>query len=60
MKLIIITGMPGAGKSEVANAYHNAGRPVIIMGDSVREEVQRRGLQANPENTKQVMLELRE
>ncbi|UCE10388.1 MAG: AAA family ATPase [Candidatus Thorarchaeota archaeon] len=59
MKLVIITGMPGAGKSEVASAYQNVGKPVIVMGDSVRDEVQRQGLQANPENTRQVMLELR-
>lgn len=59
MKLVIITGMPGAGKSEVANAFHTIGRPVIVMGDAVREEVERRGLQADPKNTKQVMLDLR-
>ncbi|MHA2360535.1 MAG: AAA family ATPase, partial [Candidatus Thorarchaeota archaeon] len=38
MKLIIITGMPGAGKSEIADAFRDAGHPVIVMGDVVREE----------------------
>ena len=52
--------MPGAGKSEVANAFRNAGYPLIIMGDVIREETRNRGLEANPENTKKVMLELRE
>ena len=52
--------MPGAGKSEVANAFHNAGFPLIIMGDVIREETRNRGLEANPENTKKVMLDLRE
>jgi dephospho-CoA kinase len=52
--------MPGAGKSEVANAFHNANIPLIIMGDVIREETRNRGLEANPENTKKVMLELRE
>jgi dephospho-CoA kinase len=30
------------------------------MGDVIREETRNRGLEANPENTKKVMLELRE
>jgi len=44
LKIIIITGMPGAGKSEVANAFHNAGFPLIIMGDVIREETRLREL----------------
>ena len=59
LKIIIITGMPGAGKSEVANAFQNAGYPLIIMGDVIREETRSRGMEANPENTKKVMLDLR-
>jgi dephospho-CoA kinase len=60
MKLIIVTGMPGAGKSGVAQAFSDAGFPVIVMGDVIRNETRRRGLEPNPENTKNVMLELRE
>jgi dephospho-CoA kinase len=60
LKIVVITGMPGSGKSEVAQAYHDTGVPVIVMGDIVREETRKRGLDANPENTKKVMLELRE
>ena len=60
LKIIIITGMPGAGKSEVANAFQNAGYPLIIMGDVIREETRNLGMEANPENTKKVMLDLRE
>ena len=60
MKLIIITGMPGAGKSEVADAFQNASVPVVVMGDVVREETRLRGLEVNHENTKKVMLDLRE
>lgn len=52
--------MPGAGKSMVADAFSNAGYPLIIMGDVIREETRKRGLEATPENTKKVMLELRE
>ena len=60
MKLIIVTGMPGAGKSGVAQTFNDAGFPVIVMGDIIRNETRRRGLEPNPENTKNVMLELRE
>ncbi|MFW9927462.1 MAG: AAA family ATPase, partial [Candidatus Thorarchaeota archaeon] len=60
MKLIIVTGMPGAGKSGIAEAFHDAGFPVIVMGDVIRKETKKRGLEPNPENTKKVMLELRE
>lgn len=52
--------MPGAGKSELAAAFHEIGVPVIIMGDVIREETKNRGLEPNPENTRKVMLELRE
>lgn len=60
MRLIIITGMPGAGKSEVAQVLREAGFPVIAMGDIIREELRRRGLEPNPANTGTVMLDLRE
>jgi len=60
VKLVIITGMPGAGKSEIADAFKAVGMPVIVMGNVVREEAIKRGLDPNPENTKKIMLELRE
>ena len=52
--------MPGAGKSELATAFHELGIPVIVMGDVIRTETKNRGLEPNPENTRKVMLELRE
>jgi dephospho-CoA kinase len=52
--------MPGAGKSGIADAFCDAGVPVIVMGDVIREETRKRGLQPDPENTRKVMLELRE
>jgi dephospho-CoA kinase len=60
LKLIIVTGMPGAGKTGIAEAFNDAGVPVIVMGDVIREETRKQGLDPNPENTKKVMLELRE
>lgn len=37
MKLIVVTGMPGAGKEEFLTAGKDAGVPFIRMGDVVRE-----------------------
>ena len=48
MKLVIVTGMSGAGKSGVAQAFHDVGIPVIVMGDVIREETRKRGLEPNP------------
>ena len=59
MQIVIITGMPGAGKSEATQPFIDAGIPVIVMGDVVREETRQRGLEPNPANTKAVMLDLR-
>lgn len=37
MKLIIIAGMPGAGKQEFITATHDLGIPFLRMGDIVRK-----------------------
>ncbi len=37
-------GLPGSGKGEAANVAAAAGVPVVVMGDVVREECRRRGL----------------
>lgn len=58
--VIAITGMPGAGKgtvaSEVARLFNC---PVIHMGDVIREEAKRRGLEPTDENLGRIMLEIR-
>ena len=43
MKLIAITGMPGAGKEEFLNVARARGIPFIRMGDLVREMYPLRG-----------------
>lgn len=60
MLIVAITGMPGAGKSTVAAALELHGLKRIVMGDVIREETKRRGLQPNEKNSAKVMLELRE
>jgi dephospho-CoA kinase len=59
-KLVVgLAGMPGSGKSLVVAAARLAGYGVVVMGDVVREETEKRGLELNPKNIGAVMLELR-
>jgi dephospho-CoA kinase len=59
-KLIVaVAGMPGSGKSLVADVARQSGYDVLVMGDEVREEANRRKILKNPENIGKLMLELR-
>lgn len=59
-KLVVgLAGMPGAGKSVVVNVARAKGYGIVVMGDEVREEAKRRGLEPSPENLGRIMLELR-
>jgi dephospho-CoA kinase len=59
-KLVVgLAGMPGSGKSLVVETAHAEGYAVVVMGDVVREETRKRGLELNPKNIGKVMLELR-
>jgi len=60
MLIVAITGMPGAGKSTAAKALEAHGFKRIVMGDVIREETRRRGLEPDEKGTGKVMLELRE
>ncbi|AEC52446.1 hypothetical protein PNA2_1531 [Pyrococcus sp. NA2] len=57
--IILLTGMPGSGKGEVAKAFKNRGIPVISMGDAIRREAERRGVPKTPEGLKKVSLDVR-
>ena len=59
MKIIAFVGMPASGKSEAARIAAEMGIPVINMGDVIRREVLRRGLEPNDSNTGMVATELR-
>jgi len=59
-KVVGVAGMPGAGKSLAVKIAKERGYAVIVMGDEVREEARRRGVEATPENMGKIMLELRE
>ncbi|MEK6877910.1 MAG: AAA family ATPase [Thermoproteota archaeon] len=60
-KLIVcLTGMPGAGKSTIADALKAKGFEKITMGDAVRAEATRRKLEPTGANLGKLMIELRE
>ena len=60
-KLVIgLAGMPGSGKSLVVDAARELGYDVVVMGDVVRQETLKRGLELTPQNVGKVMLELRQ
>ena len=44
MRVIGTVGLPGSGKGEAAAVAREAGVPVVTMGDVIREECRRRGL----------------
>lgn len=58
-KLIGIVGMPGAGKSLVADYVKQIGYPIVVMGDVIRAKTKERGLNPIPENLGEVMLKIR-
>jgi len=59
-RVICISGMPGAGKGVAADAARQLGLSVLVLGDVIREETERRGLEPTPKNVGAVMLQVRE
>jgi dephospho-CoA kinase len=59
MFIVAITGMPGAGKSTAAQALVAKGWKRVVMGDVIREETRRRGLEPDSKNTGEMMKRLR-
>lgn len=51
--------MPGAGKGVASQAAKDLGLEVLVLGDVIREETQRRGLEPTPKNMGDVMLQVR-
>jgi dephospho-CoA kinase len=59
LKIVAVTGMPGAGKSTATQTLVSQGWKRVVMGDVIREETRRRGLEADAKNTGEVMKALR-
>jgi dephospho-CoA kinase len=57
--IVGLTGMPGAGKTTVANYLSEKGIPLLIMGDVVREVAENDGLAPTSDNLAKLMLRLR-
>ncbi len=60
MKIIGISGMPGSGKSGIFNIAEKYNIPIISMGDAIRYEVKKQGLELNSENIKNMAIGIRE
>tara|TARA_B100001750_G_scaffold90487_1_gene71537 strand:+ start:5435 stop:5986 length:552 start_codon:yes stop_codon:yes gene_type:complete len=58
--LICVTGLPGAGKSLFCEIGNRLNYEIIIMGDQVRKEAKKRGLNNDTKSLSKLMIELRE
>ena len=54
MKAVVLTGMPGSGKSEAVKVAEEMGIPVHHMGSLVREMVKAKGFEVNRANMQAV------
>ena len=54
MKVLLLTGMPGSGKSEAVKVAEEIGIPVHHMGGLVKEMVKARGFETNRANMQSV------
>jgi dephospho-CoA kinase len=59
-KLVVgLAGMPGSGKSVVVETARELDYAIVVMGDVIREETVKLGLDLTPQNVGKVMLQLR-
>ena len=60
MKIIGLVGLPGSGKGEASRIARQQGLAVLVMGDVIRQEAARQGLEATDVNLGRVGCALRE
>lgn len=58
-RVVGIVGMPGSGKSVADGVAKEMGFSVVVMGDVIREETAKRGLNPTPKNVGEVMVKVR-
>ena len=59
-KVILLTGMPGSGKSIISSLARELGYTVYNMGDIVREEAEKRGINITSESLLKLARQLRD
>ena len=57
--VLVIVGMPGAGKSLASSVMKAQGIPVFVSGDIIRAEAQKRKLKFTRKNLGELMLKIR-
>jgi len=57
--VLVLTGLPGSGKSEASEIAKDMSIPVLTMGNIIRTETANRGLEANSKNIGMVAMDLR-
>jgi dephospho-CoA kinase len=57
--IIVLTGLPGSGKSEVSREVARKGIPTFHTGNIIKEEVAKRGLELTLESSEFIARELR-
>ncbi len=57
--IIVVTGLPGSGKSEVSREIKKRRIPTFVTGDMIKEEVIKRGLDLTVESSEYTARELR-
>ena len=50
MKIIGFVGLPGSGKGEASKIARQHGLAVVVMGDVIRQEAARQGLEPTDQN----------
>jgi dephospho-CoA kinase len=60
MQVVATVGMPGSGKGEFAAVADEMGYPVVRMGDVIRDEAERRGVEPSDANLGAIATALRE
>ncbi len=58
--VVVIVGMPGAGKSLASSVAEEREIPVFVSGDIIRAEAKRRNLSPSRKNLGRLMLKIRE
>jgi len=59
IQVLAFVGAPAAGKTEAASVARELGIPVVVMGDVIREELKRRGIELSDANAGRIATELR-